>query len=339
MPEMIAEFNAVENHVNLRCTNAGVRITEVFGLIAGALGFGGGGPFTSYGSYFFDFITDDSTISITPANVMSAGTTAQLMGGYRNTETGVIINGSLIGVDYAINVKKMSPLFEQVVTGSELVFIDNGRGSDADFIPLTGVRIPKSVRMEMYNLRDRHATEGTTDVGDIEGLVAEHVYSGAVIVADDSRGAVSLDSFNFTLQARVYQDDAGNNIGQPEKLYRGPEDPFFKCLTVALENRPLISMLTATPATSIIVQTPMTINANTGGNENNVIVIPAAASGYTVEITEPMQSPLGCKFAYDDAAKRIRITAESTKGNESVTVKLTNADGTTQSATLALTVV
>jgi hypothetical protein len=337
--EMVAAFDATQNHVNLRCTNSNVKITEVFGLIAGALGFGGGEPFTGYGSYWFDFLTDDSTISITPSNVMSGGTTAQLMGGFRNTETGVIINGALTGKDYAITVKKMSPLFSQAITGAELAFIDNGLGSDADFYPLTGVRIPKSVRMEMYNPRDRHAIEGTTDIGDTEGMIIEHVYSGAIILSDESRGAVSLDSYSFTLQARVYQDDAGNNIGQPEVLYRNPEDVFFKCLALCLENRPLISMLTATPATSIVAQSPMSINANTSGNENRVLITPAAASGYTVAIAEPGSGALGCEFSFDYATKRIRIKSGATTGNENVTVTLTNANGAAKTSTIALTVI
>ncbi|GHV74224.1 hypothetical protein AGMMS49940_15260 [Spirochaetia bacterium] len=336
LPDMVASYNNTPRAVNLYTTNAAVLITEIYGELAGAMGFGGGEAFTTMGSFWTDFMTDDSAVTLTPTPVTTDATQVRITGGYKSTARGIDIGGGYEGMDYAINVAKYSPEIQQALEGGYLLYGKNG--TDADFIPFdSDVNKPRG-KCEMVAVYERTNKDGVVPIGTNEGLIIKRVYSGTIIPGADTTGAVTMTSFNATLQARVYRNQRGQNVQQPKTLYRGEDDKYLNALTLALQNRPLHSMLEAVNATTFTVENSGTLPPNSTGFELQAIITPPNASGFVVSIAEPGSGALGCTFEWDDANQRVLVTTGLTTGTETVTATLTNADGSTRVATFTVIV-
>lgn len=336
IPDMQAVFSNATQSVNLMCTDPSVLFVEVFSLLAGALGFGGGEAFTSYGSFFQDFLTNDDTITVTPTNVTGESTAAELMGGYRNTRTAVMINGERGGVDYAVNVKAYSPLVKQFFEGGELVF----GGAEDDFnyrySPVNANRRPTG-KIEFFNILPLHAKNGETDISTIEGLIVEHVYAGTPVMGDDTRGAVSLSSFNFTLQARIYRSAAGQEVEQPEEIGYKERSDFILALMKCIASPCLISQVEVEAATGITVEPKLSM-PRASRNFVQCAVVPVTASGFNVAIAEK-DGKLGATYTWNDDDQRVIITSGLTAGTDTVNITVTNVDGTQVTGSFELTVV
>jgi hypothetical protein len=82
---------------NIQATNPNTQFVQIFGLLAGALGFGGGTAFRSFGSFLHDGITWKDTVSLTTARQSASGNTISLADGIDGGSTDIIQNGGRTG--------------------------------------------------------------------------------------------------------------------------------------------------------------------------------------------------------------------------------------------------
>ena len=93
--DMEAVLDNATGRPNFRCTNPAVKYTQVFGYLAGALGFGGGRAFRSMGSFFYDGLTRDDVITIARTNQKSDDTNVDQQGGGKGTLTRIVVRASV----------------------------------------------------------------------------------------------------------------------------------------------------------------------------------------------------------------------------------------------------
>lgn len=211
----IIECEVVENQLNIKASNSAIKYVEIFGYLAGAFGFGGGEAFTSLGSFFRNYITDDDTITCQRTEQRTDNTNIDQLGGGKNTLTRITIAGGRTGAQYTINLKPRDKILKQIFEGGKLYLPKKTKNLPAVY------EIPEKQidgMIEMYRLAPLYQANMESKEGQELGVVIEHVFAGMPTILDGETGAMTLSSFNYQLDCGAYIDKNKNIIQQPVEL-------------------------------------------------------------------------------------------------------------------------
>jgi hypothetical protein len=320
---------------NVRCTDSTVQFVQIFGLLAGALGFGGGVAFRSLGCFFWDYVTKDDVITIARAEQRSDDANVDQAGGGLGTLTRIIVHGKRTGVQYAINTKPRDKVWRQMIEGGELAIGIDGK-PETYYPPAPGDNIGER-SIELFAVYPLYAPNTQSDVAQERKMVVEHIYSGTVTVNDPARGAQSLTNFNYTYNAgSEYIDENGSTLAQPV------EEEYDMSLWQSYKLIPSVSPTWQLAMLDTIklndFQLVADMNLTTGQVAYNPVTKdPLNASGYVVELS-PLMTLTDTVLSWDDDNSRVKIECGSVTGTESVTVTFTNEDNTTVSHSFNITV-
>jgi hypothetical protein len=320
---------------NVRCTDSSVQFVQIFGLLAGALGFGGGVAFRSLGCFFWDYVTKDDVITIARTEQRSDDTNVDQAGGGLGTLTRIIVQGKRTGVQYAINTKPRDKVWRQMVEGGELAI--GIEGKPETYFPPAGGDNTGERGIELWAVYPLYTPNTQSSVSQERKMIVEHIFSGAVTAGDPARGAQTLTNFNYTFNAgSEYIDENGSTVAQPvEDEYDMNLWNTFKLIPSVTPTWQL-AMLDTVKLTDFTLTQDM--NLTTGQIAfNGVTKDPLNASGYTVSISTPT-ALTDTVLSWDDDNSRIRIECGSVTGTESVAVTFTNEDNTTVAHSFNLTV-
>lgn len=332
---MMAVIDLPSGACNFTCTDPNVQYTEVFGYLAGALGFGGTKAFQGFGSFFRDYTIDDDTITCTRADQKTENTSVDQQGGGHNTLTRVTQQGRRTGVQYTVNLKPKDNVLRQIFEGGELIIHPSYDPKPDHYIPPD--RTGPNGMIEMYRLAPLYPANRESKEGQDEGVIVEHVFAGMGTVQDPSTGAMSLSSFNYLIDAGIYINQNGEQIQQPEELIYSKNKWNLNRLIETLSNPVKMSDLSATMLTGVNLTTSINIAQSRIGY-NQCSLVPPEADGFTVSFS-PLATLTDSAIAWDNENARIIITTGTITGSEMVTVTFTNRDGTTVVKTFTLAVV
>lgn len=212
------EAEVLNNALNIKVKSGKesvVSYTQAFGYLAGALGFGGGKAFHGLGSFFRNYVTDDDVITASRADQRTDDQKIEQMGGGRNTSTSITITGEKTGSIYSVNVKPRDLILVQMFEGGELLLHPEASNKPHSYRLIKGTEIDAMI--EMYRLAPMYPANQDSKQGQEIGVVMEHVYAGAGSIGDRTDGAMTLSSFNYTIDAGAY-NLGGRTITQPEEL-------------------------------------------------------------------------------------------------------------------------
>jgi len=320
--------------VNVRTSDGSIQFLQIFGLLAGAVGFGGCRPFRGYGSILWNYVTHDDAITVTPTLQKSDDTTVDQAGGRLGTLSRIIVPGKVTGVQYAVNTKPKDNVIRQMLEGGSWVV--GVAGMPDKYTRPTATDDPGNLSCEWWVLYPQYKANTQSTVTEYTKMNLDHVYKGTGSVGDASRGASTLANFNYTLDcAAEYVGIDGGTYSQPEELeYPTLLWQQFKLLEAAADWN--LADLTIIPVTDFIFTTPMSLVAGQTGYDV-VNIVPGNASGFTVSFATPAVLT-DTVFTWEEGLKRVRVVAGSVTGTENIAVTFTNDDGSTIVKALPVTV-
>jgi hypothetical protein len=212
--DMEAVLDNATGRPNLRCLSPAVKYTQVFGYLAGALGFGGGKAFRSMGSFFYDGLTKDDVITIARTDQKSDDTNVDQQGGGKGTLTRIVVKGKRTGVQYALNIKQDDNLLMQMAEGGELIAgID---GIPTQYNPPLPEDDVGERGIELYKFLPLYMDGTQSSINQETDIKTEHCHYGNLTPGDPTEGAMTLANFNYTYDAGIkYIDEAGIAKSQP----------------------------------------------------------------------------------------------------------------------------
>ncbi|MDR2500127.1 MAG: hypothetical protein LBD37_03475 [Treponema sp.] len=339
------EIDPATERVNLR-GEAGARFISVSGFLAGALGFGDGTAWRSFGAPFFAMYGNDENISVTPTATRSEETRAALNGGSKNVPSSWVLPGKVTGWSIAVANRSVNELFNQAVNGGAFSVGESARGSLDIELPLHETPISNSGSgrtFTVHHITLKGTADSETNRNSPDG-VTDRIYHGCTITqADDGTGALTVTTSNYTITAPGFVfDENGNKIPNPEKrMYARGDDKenHLAALTdmdsadaeLKIGDIRSVRLLTVTHS-----QDSLTLVHGAVGR-NAYTVSPPDAAGYAVTFN-PLTTLTNTKISWDYANRRAVIEAGSVTGTETVTARFTNMDGTIVNDTFIVTV-
>jgi hypothetical protein len=332
---MTAIIDNATGRCNFRCIDPAAQYVQVFGYLAGALGFGGSRAFRGMGCFLYDGVTYDDTITIARVEQRSDDQNVDQAGGGLGTLTRVIVKGRRTGVQYAMNIKQEDRLLLQMVEGGEL--IAGVEDMPTRYSPPASGDDVGERQIELIKIIPLYPDGTQSSVDQESGMETEHCFKGSITPGDPSEGAMTLANFNYTYNAgSEYTDENGVITTQP----------FTDSYDISLWDRKhLIKSLSPTLGLRLMETYPIedaslnqTVNLTTSQTAfNPVIKTPSNASGFVVTF-DPLETLSDTALSWDGNNSRIRIETGTAKGTETVTVTFTNPDGSEISREFSLTV-
>jgi hypothetical protein len=336
--DMTAVLDNATGRPNFRCTNPNVKYTQVFGYLAGALGFGGGKAFRSMGSFFYDGLTRDDVITIARTNQRSDDTNVDQQGGGKGTITRIVVKGKNTGVQYAINIKQDDLLLMQMVEGGELLAGIDGKPIRYN-TPLPEEDVGER-GLELYKFIPLYLDGTQSGISQETDIKVEHCFYGSMTVGDPSEGAMALANFNYTYDAGIkYIDENGVAKSQPETNQYSISEWEEEKLIAALSPTMGLLLLNVIPVSMVTFNSPINVpTSQTGYNlYNQPIITPETANHYTVSVA-PLTTLTDTLITWEADNKRIKIQTGTITGTETVNVAFTNDDGSVVNGSFVLTV-
>jgi hypothetical protein len=320
---------------NFRSTDPNIKYTQVFGYLAGALGFGGGKAFRSMGSFFYDGLTRDDVITIARTDQRSEDTNVDLQGGGKGTLTRIVVKGKKTGVQYAINIKQDDNLLMQMVEGGELVAGIDGIPTQystplpEDDVGERGIELFKFIPLYLDGTQSSISQE--TDIK------VEHCFYGSMTAGDPAEGAMALANFNYTYDAGIkYIDENGAAKSQPETKQYSIDEWEGEKIVSALSPTMGLNLLNVIPVAGATFNTPVILTTSQTAY-NQPIISPDGANPFTVSVAA-LATLTDTVITWDADNKRIRIQTGVVTGTETVAITFTNDNGSTVNGSFALTV-
>jgi hypothetical protein len=333
--DMEAIIDNATGRPNFRCTNPDIRYTQVFGYLAGALGFGGGKAFRSMGSFFYDGLTRDDVITIARTDQRSDDTNVDQQGGGKGTLTRIVIKGKRTGVQYVVNIKQDDNLLMQMVEGGELIAGIDGIPTQYN-TPLPEDDVGER-GIELYKFMPLYLDGTQSDDSQETDVKVEHCFYGSMTAGDPAEGAMALANFNYTYNAGIkYIDENGAAKSQPETRQYSIDEWEGEKIVDALSPTMGLRLLNIIPIASATFNTPLNLTVSQTAY-NPPIVTPDGAGHFTVAVAS-LSVLTDTQITWDADNKRIKIQTGTVTGTETVTVTFTNDDGTTVTGTFILTV-
>ncbi|MDR2095721.1 MAG: hypothetical protein LBP76_09430 [Treponema sp.] len=328
-----AVVDAVNGACNWRCTKPGAKFAQIFGVLAGAMGFGGGHAYTNYGTEFVDTIKDDDTITTTPTLSRTENTNVDQTGS-QNGLTRIVVQGETTGVAYALNIKPLAYRLRQIVEGGKLVVHEDGVHYEP---PRSGVSFDKgNINCEMFKIDPTYPANSESTKGNEDGYIVNHCYRGSAQVNDETSGAMTLTAYNYTYTAGIYIDEQGRRFPQPEEIRKTLSQWSEYGLKEASQNNLSLNMFDVIPMTGATLTASLTLTAGQAGS-NPVVIDPDNANNFNVSF-DALTTLTDTVLSWNDDADRIDIAAGNITGTETVTVTFTNRNGTAIVKTFSLTV-
>jgi hypothetical protein len=221
----------------LKATDAGQNEIQIYGYLAGALGFGNCRAFEGMGCYYADYTSEDDTVTIQGAVQKDDNERVEQEGSH-GTKTTVIIAGSRNGEDLTITTKPLDYEFQQMVQGGRYK-----RGAvtvPAEYEPpISGdPAVVGSPLMTILKIDPVYAANSESLEGQEVAVKTSLYYAALGSVGDESGGAKSLTQFTYTFNAGIYIDENGVRHANPlNTLYTAEQ---WEALNLpALIERPL----------------------------------------------------------------------------------------------------
>lgn len=333
--DMEAVLDNATGRPNFRCANPAVKYTQVFGYLAGALGFGGGRAFRSMGSFFYDGLTRDDVITIARTNQKSDDTNVDQQGGGKGTLTRIVVKGKRTGVQYALNIKQDDNLLMQMVEGGELVAGIDGLPTQYSS-PLPEDDVGER-GIELYKFIPLYLDGTQSGINQETDVKVEHCFYGDMTAGDPTEGAMTLANFNYTYDAGIkYIDENGAAKSQPETKQYSVDEWETERIVAALSPTMGLSLLNVVPVTAAAFTTPLNLTVSQTAYTEPIIT-PDGANHYTVSAA-PLTVLTDTVITWDADTKRLRIQTGAVTGTETVSVTFTNSNGTTVIGTFSLKV-
>jgi hypothetical protein len=339
------EIDAATERVNLRGI-AGVQFLSVSGFLAGALGFGDGIAWRSFGAPFFAMYGNDETISVTPTAARGEDTRASLNGGSRNIPSSWVLPGKVTGWNIAIANRSVNELFNQAVMGGAFSVGESARGSLDIELPLNETPLTNSGSgrtFTVHHITLKGTADSETNRNSPDGIT-DRIYHGCTITAaDDGTGALTATTSNYTITAPGFVfDENGNKIPNPEKRLYARGDDKENHLAALTDMDTADANLKIGDIRSVrLMSVAHSLNTLTlvhgAVGRNAYTLTPPDAAGYAVTFN-PLTTLTDTQLSWDYANRRAVIAAGAVTGTETVTVHFTNMDGTIVNDTFTVTV-
>jgi hypothetical protein len=333
--DMEAIIDNATGRPNLRCTNPDIRYTQVFGYLAGALGFGGGKAFRSMGSFFYDGLTRDDVITIARTDQRSDDTNVDQQGGGKGTLTRIVVKGKRIGAQYALNIKQDDNLLMQIVEGGELIAGIDGIPTQYN-TPLPDDDVGER-GIELYKFIPLYLDGTQSGISQETDVKVEHCFYGSMTAGDPTEGAMALANFNYTYDSGIkYIDENGVARSQPETRQYSIDEWEGEKIVASLSPTMGLNLLNVIPVASATFNTPLNLTASQTAY-NQPIINPDGANHFTVAVGT-LSVLTDTQITWDADNRRIKIQTGTVTGTETVTVTFTNDNGSTVNGTFTLTV-
>jgi hypothetical protein len=339
------EIEAATERVNLRGT-AGVRFLSVSGFLAGALGFGDGIAWRSFGAPFFAMYGNDETISVTPTAARGEDTKASLNGGSKNIPSSWVLSGKVTGWNIAVASRSVNELFNQAVMGGAFSVGESARGSLDIELPLNETPLTNSgsgCTFTVHHITLKGTADAETNRNSPNG-VTDHIYRGCTITrADDGTGALTATTANYNITAPAFVFDGnGNKRASPEvRLYASGDDKERSLFALTDMDTADANLKIGDIRAVRLLAAAHSLNAITlvhgAVGRNAYTVSPPDAAGFAVTFN-PLTTLTGTQLSWDYANRRAVITAGAVTGTQTATVHFTNMDGTVVNDTFTVTV-
>jgi len=348
-----AEIDAATGRVKIAAvTAAGLIYLSVSGPLAGALGFGDGLPWRSFGTPFFESYSYDDTITATPTATRSDDQDITLAGGSLGRTGTVTIPGELSGYSIALANRSANELLDQAINGEALSYGDtldvNIKGTPAlpsEVITQSGL----GRRFTVWHIIKLYTQDMKSNVKNMKGLSVYKYNNCSIVQSDDGVGALSHTTKNYTITApATYLDKDG--VERPNKVHDFYATDSEKINNfdafVSIANLDSSLRLSSIRVVTITSATPerTTISMSSGQVERNVF-------DFTDDTGAAVSNPSGVMVSFGTLSvltntvltwnydkDRVEISAGATAGTEVVSVVFTNVDGSVVNASFSLTV-
>jgi hypothetical protein len=221
----------------LKASDTGQTEIQIYGYLAGALGFGNCRAFEGMGCYYVDYTSEDDTITIQPAVQKDDNERIEQEGSH-GAKTTVIIAGSRNGEDLTITTKPLDYEFQQMVQGG--TYQRGTVTAPAKYEPpISGdPAVVGAPLMTILKIDPVYAANTENLEGQEVAVKTSLYYATLGSVGDESGGAKSLTQFTYTFNAGIYIDENGSKHANPlNTLYT---DAQWEALNLpALIERPL----------------------------------------------------------------------------------------------------
>jgi hypothetical protein len=208
---------SVDASGRIKAAATGRKSLQLWGFLAGALGFGGGSAFRCLGTAWRDYMTEDDTITIQRSDQRTEATNIDQTGSH-NGLTRIIAQGKRTGVNYALNTKPYDLVFKQMAEGGLLTIPP--AGGLANYAPPLASDDTGEKSVELIKIDPMYQTNATSSEGDEIKIKTEHCKSATLTPADEGGGAMTIASFNYNVIAGDYTDENGVLYAQPiEDVY------------------------------------------------------------------------------------------------------------------------
>jgi hypothetical protein len=213
----------VDDSGRIKAGAAGHRSLQLWGFLAGALGFGGGSAFCCLGTAWRDYMTEDDTITIQRNDQRTEATNIDQTGSH-NGLTRIIAQGKRTGVNYALNVKPYDRVFKQMVEGGYLSVPTDATtlpgavmlpGATVDYEPPLASDDPGERSIELIKIDPMYQPNATSREGEEVEIKIEYCPGTTITPADEGGGAMTISSFNYNAVAGDYTDENGKIHAQP----------------------------------------------------------------------------------------------------------------------------
>jgi hypothetical protein len=319
---------------NITASNPAVECVQIFSLLAGALGFGGGKPFRSYGCYLYDGLTWKDIIQLTIARQAAQENAVSLANGWDGGTTEILRKGTRSGDQVTWNIRNKDYMLLQIAEGGELASRPTGGLSYAPPLPEDDVGERSVELWAIYG----DFEDGVRQTLDEESFIpVKHYFRGRLTPLDDSEGANTIATIGFLYDAdAAYTDPDGARRGNPalDKLTLDEwrawklKDCLIKGLSASFVN--------VTPASAAALRSAAVNMAKNQVAYNALAATPSNASGYTVTFSTPTLA--GLQVSFDYVGKRVRVASGGAAGSATITVTLTNGDAAQSAVTASFTV-
>jgi hypothetical protein len=320
---------------NIQAVNPGAACVQIFSLLAGALGFGGGKPFRSYGCFLYDGLTWKDIIQLTVVKQSSAENAVSLANGYDGGVTEIVQRGGRTGDQVTWNVRNKDYILLQMAEGGELVARESGGLSYTP--PLVEDDVGER-DVELWAIYGDFE-DGVRQVLDEENFIpVKHYYKGRLAPQDDSEGASQIATIGFLYDApAVYNDPISGRVASPDvNKFTLEEWRTWKlkdCIIKGLS----AGFVNVAPAVSATVESSAITMVRGQVAYNALGTTPYNASGFSVSFSA-LSTLTDLGLSYDPYSKRIRIKAGNVVGTQSITVTLANGDAAQSTASVAFSV-
>jgi hypothetical protein len=321
---------------NIQAVNPGTECVQIFGVLAGALGFGGGKPFRSCGCFLYDGLSWKDIVQLTTARQAAEEAVVSLANGYDGGTTDVARRGGRTGDQVTWSVRNKDYLLLQLAEGGLLTVRESGGiGYDE---PSSGDDVGER-NVELWAVYPDFE-DGVRQTLDEESFITvKHYFKGRLTPRDDSEGGSAIATVNFLFDASaIYFDPDGGRMVNPHIDKMTIDEwrvwKLKSCLIPGLSAASTV----VRPASALTLGSPVLNMVKNQVAYNKLGTTPSNAGGYSITFPTPA-TLTDIEIGFDPDTKRVRVKAGNTAGTETVTVTLTNGDASSSTVTAAFTIV